>query len=34
MKGLGSFASRKEAENAEKAVAEALERRGHRVYWG
>src|SRR6188508_3658706 len=27
MKGLGSFASRKEAENAEKAVAEALERR-------
>jgi len=34
MKGIGPFASRKEAERAEKAVAEALERRGHRVFWG
>lgn len=34
MKNLGSFASRKDAESAEKAVAEALERRGHRVFWG
>jgi hypothetical protein len=34
MKGLSSFASRKEAEAAEKAVAQALERRGHRVFWG
>ena len=34
MKGIGPFASRKEAEQAEKAVAEALERRGHRVFWG
>ena len=34
MKGIGPFASRVEAEQAEKAVAEALERRGHRVFWG
>ena len=34
MKGIGPFTSRKEAEQAEKAVAEALERRGHRVFWG
>lgn len=34
MKGIGPFASRSEAELAEKAVAEALERRGHRVFWG
>jgi len=34
MKGIGPFATRKEAEAAEKAVAEALERRGHRVFWG
>jgi len=34
MKGIGPFSTRKEAEAAEKAVAAALERRGHRVYWG
>ena len=34
MKGIGPFSSRREAEKAEKAVAEALERRGHRVFWG
>ena len=34
MKGIGPFATRREAETAEKAVAEALERRGHRVCWG
>jgi len=34
MKGIGPFSTRKEAEAAEKAVAEALERRGHRVFWG
>jgi hypothetical protein len=34
MKGIGPFTSRKDAERAEKAVAEALERRGHRVFWG
>ena len=34
MKGIGPLGSRKEAERAEKAVAEALERRGHRVFWG
>ena len=28
------LASRKEAERAEKALAEALERRGHVVFWG
>jgi predicted GIY-YIG superfamily endonuclease len=34
MKGIGPFSSRSAAEHAEKAVAEALERRGHRVFWG
>ena len=34
MKGIGPFSSRNEAEAAEKAVAKALERRGHRVFWG
>ena len=34
MKGIGPFSTRKEAEAAEKAVAEALERRGHLVFWG
>jgi hypothetical protein len=34
MRGIGPFATRKEAEAAEKAVADALERRGHRVFWG
>ena len=34
MKGIGPFRSRHEAEAAERAVAEALERRGHRVFWG
>jgi len=34
MKGVGPFSSRKEAEAAEQAVAEALTKRGHRVFWG
>lgn len=34
MKGIGPFSSRTEAERAEKAVAEALKSRGHRVFWG
>ncbi len=34
MKGIGRFATRKAAEAAEKTVAEALERRGHQVFWG
>jgi hypothetical protein len=34
MKGIGPFRTRKQAETAEKAVAEALEKRGHRVFWG
>jgi predicted GIY-YIG superfamily endonuclease len=34
MKGIGPFSTRKEAEAMEKAVAEALKRRGHRVFWG
>jgi hypothetical protein len=34
MQGIGPFSTRKEAEAAEKAVADALERRGHRVFWG
>lgn len=34
MKGIGPFTRRSAAEQAEKAVAEALERRGHRVFWG
>lgn len=34
MKVVGPFKSRKDAEAAEKALAEALIRRGHRVFWG
>jgi hypothetical protein len=34
MRGIGPFRSRAEAEAAEQAVADALERRGHRVFWG
>ena len=34
MKGIGTFTSRTAAEAAERAVAEALARRGHRVFWG
>ena len=34
MKGIGPFSSRRHAEAAEAAVAEALARRGHRVFWG
>ena len=34
MKGIGQFTTRREAEAAEKAVADALTRRGHRVFWG
>jgi hypothetical protein len=34
MKGIGTFTSRANAETAERAVAEALARRGHRVFWG
>jgi hypothetical protein len=34
MKGIGPFGTRDEAERAEQALAEALERRGHRVFWG
>jgi len=34
MKDIGPFKTRAEAENAERAVAKALERRGHRVFWG
>jgi len=34
MLGIGPFATRQEAEEAEKKVAEALRRRGHRVFWG
>jgi predicted GIY-YIG superfamily endonuclease len=34
MNGIGPFASRREAEAAEKEVADALIRRGHRVFWG
>jgi hypothetical protein len=34
MKGIGPFRNRQEAEAAEKAVAKALKRRGHRVFWG
>jgi len=34
MRGIGPFATRKEAEAAEQAVARALESRGHRVFWG
>jgi hypothetical protein len=34
MKGIGPFSTRAEAERAETAVAEALKRRGHPVFWG
>ena len=34
MKGIGPFKSRQEAEAAETAVANALQKRGHRVFWG
>jgi len=34
MKGLGPFTTRSDAEQAERAVAAALKRRGHRVFWG
>ena len=34
MRGIGPFARRKDAEAAEKAVAAALEKRGHLVFWG
>jgi hypothetical protein len=34
MKGIAPLNSRTEAEAAEKAVAAALEKRGHRVFWG
>ena len=34
MKGIGPFPTRTDAERAEKSVARALEKRGHRVFWG
>ena len=34
MQGIGPFTSRRDAEAAERAVAEALQKRGHRVFWG
>jgi predicted GIY-YIG superfamily endonuclease len=34
MTGIGPFSTRAEAEQAERAVAEALKKRGHRVFWG
>lgn len=34
MKGIGTFSARRDAEKAEREVAAALERRGHRVFWG
>jgi len=34
MKGIGPASTRSEAEAIEKAVATALEKRGHRVFWG
>ena len=34
MKNVGAFTTRRDAERAEKAVAAALEKRGHRVFWG
>lgn len=34
MKGIGPCSTRQEAEATEKAVAAALEKRGHRVFWG
>jgi hypothetical protein len=32
--GIRPLATREEAERAERVVAEVLERRGHRVFWG
>jgi hypothetical protein len=32
--GIGPFTTRREAEAAERAVAEALQRQGRRVFWG
>ena len=32
--GIRTLSTRKEAENAERVVAEVLEKRGHRVFWG
>ncbi len=34
MVAIAPLSTRKAAEAAEKATAEALERRGHRVFWG
>ena len=34
MDGVGPFATREQAEQAERTVAAALEKRGHRVFWG
>jgi len=34
MQGIGPFATRKDSEAAEKAVAAALKKRGHLVFWG
>src|SRR5687768_3149565 len=34
MKSAPTCATRKQAEAAERAVAEALKKRGHRVFWG
>jgi len=34
MKDIGPFTTRAAAEKAERAVAKALEKRGHRVFWG
>ena len=34
MKNAPTCRTRREAEAAERAVAEALEKRGHRVFWG
>jgi hypothetical protein len=34
MKGIARCSTRTDAEAAERAVAEALERRGHPVFWG
>jgi hypothetical protein len=34
MQSIGTASTRQEAEAAEKMAAEALERRGHQVFWG
>lgn len=34
VKGIGPFTTRVQAEAAERAVAEALQRQGRRVFWG